>query len=331
MERALLKRSAVDGRHLSAVAAVALTLAGCGGRTAVVAPTQPVPRQLLRELWVDPGASARDLFWGVGGKRYAPPPAAVYRFEGKDDLGFSVSYDVKSPDGVEWSAKIGPEAQAEVAVSRLLWAVGYHQPPVYYLPSWKLDRGAEGMRIESEARFRPKIPTLERLPDPWKWADNPFVGTREFRGLVVVMLMLNSTDMKDDNNSIYELDAPWDGARRWFVVRDIGASLGETGKLYPRRNWIEGFEKQAFIKRVVNGRIEFDYDGRHEELLALIGPGDVRWASQRMARLTDAQWRDAFRAANYAEPIAQRYIRRIKQKIQDGLAVRVDSLAVKDR
>ena len=222
---------------------------------------------------------------------------------------------------MEWSAKIGPEAQTEVVVSRLLWALGYHQPPIYYLPSWRLDVGDREPRVESEARFRPKLENLERLDEYWHWADNPFSGTRPLKGLLVVLLMLNSSDLKDDNNSIYELKEAWDGASRWFVVRDVGAALGETGKLFPRRNWLEGFEKHGFIKSVGEGTIEFDYDGRHEELLAMIEPADVVWAAEQLQRLTDRQWRDAFRAGNYAEPVTERYIRRIRQKVADGLAL----------
>jgi hypothetical protein len=307
----------------SAVAVTALFAASCGGRTVVVStPAAPPPPEVMAQLWVDPGDRPRDLFWGVGGRKYAPPADAVYAFEGRDDSGFSVSFDVVSPDGLEWSAKIGPEAQTEVVVSRLLWGLGYHQPPVYYLPSWTLDASGGDLRKESEARFRPKLEQLERLDEYWNWADNPFSGTRPFKGLLVVLLMLNSTDLKDDNNSIYELQEPWDGARRWFVVRDVGAALGETGKLFPRRNWLAGFEKQGFIRGFgEDGRIDFDYDGRHQELLSMITSTDVQWAARRMQRLTDDQWRDAFRAANYTEPVADRYIRRIRQKMADGLAL----------
>jgi len=48
----------------------------------------------------------------------------------------------------------------------------------------------------------------------------------------------------------------------------------------------------------------------------------VQWAAQRLQRLTDLQWRDAFRAGNYDAAIAGRYIARIKTKIEDGLALR---------
>jgi hypothetical protein len=301
--------------------------AACFGRTAVVAqPAKPVAAAQMAELWSAPDGP-RDLFWGVGGKRLAPPADALYKLKAKDDTGFSVSYDVTSPDGTEWSAKIGPEAQTETVVSRILWGLGYHQPPNYYLPSWKLDNGQEKARLESEARFRPKVERLKRLDEFWKWADNPFSGTRPFKGLLVVLLMLNSTDLKDDNNSTYELQQPWDGASRWFVVRDVGASLGATGKLYPRRNWLEGFEKHGFIRRVAEGKVEFWYEGRHAELLTMIEPADVQWAADRMQRLTQQQWRDAFRAGNYADVETDRYLRRIRQKIADATALRPDTHA----
>ena len=247
-----------------------------------------------------------------------------------DDSGFSASYDVTGPDGLEWSAKIGPEAQTEVVVSRILWGLGYHQPPIYYLPSWTVDLGHGETKRESEARFRPKLPHLKHLSEYWHWSDNQFLGAREFRGLLVAMLMLNSTDLKDDNNSIYELSQPWDGATRWFLARDVGAALGETGKLYPRRNWLEGFEKHAFLTDVSEQHVRFDYDGRHRELLTMLAPDDIRWAAGRMGRLTDQQWRDAFRAGNYNDADAGRYIARIKEKIADGLALRVDRRVAND-
>jgi hypothetical protein len=309
--------------RLTSTVLLMTALAGCGGRTMldVQVPTAPVSSQQLAELWVDPGPQPRDLFLGVGGMQYAPSPDAVYTLEAKDEAGFSVSFDVRDPMKGEWSAKIGPEAQTEVVVSRLLWGLGYHQPPMSYLPSWTIEEKGVRRR-ESEARFRPKLPQLKRTEEYWRWSDNPFLGTREFRGLLVVLLMLNSTDLKDDNNATYLLDQPWDGARRWYVVRDLGAALGVTGKLFPRRNWLEGFEKEGFIKGVRrDGSIEFHYDGRHQELLSLIRPIDLQWAAERMQRITDAQWRDAFRAANYPEFAAERFISRIKQKVAEAAAI----------
>lgn len=302
---------------------VAATLA-CAGSTGVVrVPSSPPTPQQMAELWVDPGSHARELFYGVGGRKFVPVRDAPYKLKDKDELGFSISYDVVGPDDVEWSAKIGPEAQTEVVVSRILWGLGYHQPPLHYLPSWNLVLENGDVKKESEARFRPKLDHIERAKEFWSWKDNPFVGTRPFKGLLVVLLMLNSTDLKDDNNSIYEVKTAIDPAapdvRRWFVVRDLGAALGETGKLFPRRNWIQGFEQEEFIEGVKDGQIQFAFTGRHQELLKMITPADLRWAATRLQRLTDEQWRDAFRAANYSDAVRDRYRRKIEQKIEEAL------------
>jgi len=318
------------GRLTSTAVLVAALLVGCGGRTVVVTPRAAIAPEVMAQLRGDPGGATRDLFWSVGGRRYAPSPDAVYSLKAMDDTGFSVSYDVVDPSGLEWSAKIGPEAQTEVVVSRISWGLGYHQPPVYYLPSWRLRVGERAPTLASEARFRPKLPELDRLKRSWSWAHNPFSGSPELKGLLVVLLLLNSTDLKDSNNSIYRLREPWEGASTWYVVRDLGASLGETGKLVPRRNWLGGFEREAFITAVSGPRIAFDYAGPHQELLTMIGPDDVRWAADALSQITDAQWRDAFRAGNYAPEQASRYLRRIKDKIADGLALRVDRRAVVD-
>lgn len=122
-------------------------------------------------------------------------------------------------------------------------------------------------------------------------------------------------------------------ARRIYVVQDLGASLGKTG--YPRllgwfptqyvkqgsRNNLEDFEAQGFIKRVDGARVEFDCRGIHSSLLDLVTRQDVVWTAQLMSRLSDPQWRDAFRAAGYAPDEAGRYVAKIKSKIDEGLAL----------
>jgi hypothetical protein len=87
----------------------------CGAIRTVHVPSTPPTTEQLAELWVDPGATPRDLFWGIGGQERAPAKDAVYKMQARDDSGFSASYDVEGPDGLEWSAKIGPEAQTEVS------------------------------------------------------------------------------------------------------------------------------------------------------------------------------------------------------------------------
>ena len=44
-------------------------------------------------------------------------------------------------------------------------------------------------------------------------------------------------------------------------------------------------------------------------------------AISSLAELTDAQWHDAFRAGGVTPDLAERFIRRLKQKIAEGLAL----------
>ena len=132
-------------------------------------------------------------------------------------------------------------------------------------------------------------------------------------------MMLDSSDLKNSNNTLYELKEPREGATRWYVVRDVGTSLGETARLDPKRNDPEIFERNKFIESVHDGFVEFSYHGWHQELFKhRITPDDVRWASELLGKLSDEQWADAFRAGAYEPEVAQRFVKRLKQKIAEG-------------
>lgn len=302
-----------------AVTGIAL-LSGCARPMVSTSPGPPSAAQLA-ELWVEPEPN-RDLFWGVGGKRLAPDPAATYSVIAIKRGGFSRGYTVVGPGDREWSAKFPPEAPTEVVASRLLWGLGYHQPPNYYLENWRAEK-ATTPNPQMPARFRESKPDFHGLDaeGAWSYFRNPFVGTRQLAGLLVLQVMLGNSDLKDDNNRIYELDKPLEGAARWYVSRDLGQSFGRTGILNAPRGDIDVFERTPFITGVRNGRVRFDYRGRHKGLFENITPADVRWISERLDGLTDQQWQDAFRAGGYDTPLAQRFIRRMKQKIQEGLAL----------
>lgn len=289
-----------------------------------VAPhVQATPPDLLvtsqiAQLWTEPAnLEARDLFTGPWGPEAAPRPEETYSFVAAKKRGFSPGYDVKAPDGTEWSVKMGPEAQTEVTASRILWAVGYHQPPVYYLPHWTLG-GGPSPGVKGPGRFRRKTSALA-AKGTWSWQQNPFVSTRPYRGLLVLMMMLNSTDLKNDNNTVYDLTKNREDARRWYVVRDLGATFGETGLFRPRRNYLEGFERQGFIDGVDHGYVRFEFHGLQRELVQHITPADVRWMCELVGRLSSDQLHDAFRAAGYSNDIADRYIAKLRRKIDAGV------------
>lgn len=284
----------------------------------------------VAQLWEEPlDLEQRDLFQGVGGASLAPSPHTPFEFVAEDRSGYSPGYDVRDAEGLAWSVKLGPEAQPEVAVSRLLWAIGYHQPAIYYLSSWTMTRGTGG--LQPPGRFRPDLSTWKVVGD-WSWYENGFANTRAFKGLVVANLMMNNWDWKTSNNKIYEVrDQDSRESRRIYVVRDLGASLGKTS--FPKlldwfpmrglgqgsRNDIDDFESQGFIKRVEGERIDFYYRGIHQNVLETVSRSDVVWTSRLMARLSDTQWHDAFRAAGYPDDHARRFVAKIKTKVAEGL------------
>lgn len=285
----------------------------------------------LAELWQEPAdLLQRDLLGGPGGAALAPRADGRYEFLAFKTSGTNPGYDVRDGSGRIWSVKLGPEAQAEVAASRILWALGYHQPPTYYLPQFELIGEVGGTK--TLARFRTD-PQPWRSASEWSWYDNPFTDTTPFRGLIVAQLVLNNWDLKTPNNRVYESGDPAMRPRRRFVVRDVGSSLGHsrqfllftllrTPGMQGSKNDIDDFERQGFIKGVDGDRVLFDYRGRNQSLVDRITVADVVWISERLARIPDRHWHTAFAAAGYSPEIAGRYLRKIKTKIGEGLALK---------
>jgi hypothetical protein len=296
-----------------------------------VANTTPPPAEKLAELWQGPDdIMTRDLFHGAGGADVAPAAGATYTWVATDTTGYSPGYEVRSADGRTWDVKLGIEAQTEVVASRVLWAIGYHQPVTYYVNNWQLSGGPGG--AQQGARFR--LESDADVVGDWSWSDNEFIGTQPYHGLIVTNVLLNSWDWKTSNNKIYRSKNGESPSQR-YVVRDLGASLGGTkpsrllwvlpipvrGFGQGSRNNIDDFEAQGFIKRVDENNVEFDFDTIYGSVVDLVRPSDVRWTAELLNRVTDAQWDDAFRAADYSPDIRQRFIRKIKAKIAEGLAV----------
>lgn len=282
----------------------------------------PPNAEQLAQLWIRP-EPGRDLFAGVGGKALAPDPKATYTVIEIKRGGFSSGYTVMGPGDREWSAKFPPEANTEVTASRIHWGIGYHQPPIYLLSHWTAEK-ATSPNPQLPARFREKKPDLNGLDagDSWSYYQNPFVGTRQLNGLLALQAMLGNSDLKAAQNVIYKLDKEFENATRWYVARDLGQTFGRTGVLDAPRGDIEVFEKTPFIRGVEDGTVRFDYRGRHKALFQNITPADVRWLCERLNQLTDEQWNDAFRAGGFGKPVADRFVRRMKQKIAEGLALK---------
>jgi len=303
----------------------AMTFAGC---VHVKEPAAHPSRAVAgASMWKAPAnLQAKDLFYGPWGAKRAPLPDVPYTFVERKHTGVNPGMTVRDPQGREWSVKQIPpggldvEAQVEVTLSRLLSAVGYYQPPVYFVPSFTL-KDPWGSHTEVGGRFRLKDKSLKEVGD-WSWSENPFIGTRPHNGLLVLMLMFNNTDLKDSNNSIYEY-RNGDHVERWFAVRDLGSALGDTLRIAPYKSDPDAFEQQPYIIGVDHNLVRFAYTGYYERYTTdRISPDDVVWASRLLGALTDKQWHDAFRAGGYDPQTAARFIKALREKIREGQKLR---------
>ena len=315
--------------HALLIAAAVSTLQCAAATVRPTTPPTPVP---LSSWWAQPdNLSQQDLFHGPWGAAHAPDPAAEYTFLRPKSGGFNPGVIVRDPQGREWHVKQprlshGDEGPSEVVLSRVLSALGYHQPPVYYLPSFTM-RDKSGVHTATGGRFRLDEPSMKDMGE-WSWQQNPFVGQRPYEGLLVILLMFNSSDLKNSNNTLYQVTR---GGRTvdWYVVRDLGDALGKTGRFAPQRNNLEIFSRTRFITGVDDGFAEFgDYRGLHGELVhRRITPADVAWASALIGGLSDRQWQDAFRAGGYPPNVAGRFISILRSRVAEGQRIGTTGVA----
>src|SRR5262245_20142895 len=128
--------------------------------TPAVQPAPATHQVPVSALWEEPvDLCSRDLLNGPWGPQLAPDPAAEYAFVRPKSRGVNPGVVLTDPRGREWHVKQagdlhqGAEGPPEVVLSRVLSAIGYHQPPVYFLPSFKL-RDQTHVRVVPGGRFR---------------------------------------------------------------------------------------------------------------------------------------------------------------------------------
>lgn len=296
-------------------------------------------------LWRDPGnMSSRDLYYGPGSRALSPQPP--FRFIEEDTSGTTPKFKMKDARNVEWSVKLGRESQSETVATRFVWALGYFAEDAYYYPRVRinslprLSRGGEFIDpggFVRQARMESRRTNIKR-GDSWSWRENPFVGTREFNGLRVMMILLNNWDVKDTNNRVLIVTDPRNKSQEVrYAVTDLGATLGRAGAFGGKRskNDLEDFISSSFVTGVDDGMVDFDYDPgltgvgwasivyppqfrKHwnkEKAMDDIPVRHARWIAGYLAQLSDSQMHDAFRAAHYDRSTSTAYVRALRQRI----------------
>jgi hypothetical protein len=265
-------------------------------------------------FWHDPvDLESRNLFLGAGGEKMMPDIRRITFIEKKEG-GYSTKYRVRDAAGNEWIAKLGKEAQPDTVANRLLWALGYETEIAYLFPHLTIEGKGRLENVRLEAR--PK--NVKRIGN-WKWDDNPFMDKPEFRGLKIMMVMINNWDMKDDNNEILATRNESTGEEALdYIISDLGGSFGKTGGVISRsRNKPTDYVKASFIEKVNGDVIDFKYSGKNKKLFDNLTVADAQWLSKLLNRLSDAQIRDAFRAANYSDEETGTLASAFKERINE--------------
>ncbi|HEX8474567.1 MAG TPA: hypothetical protein VF666_11080 [Pyrinomonadaceae bacterium] len=309
--------------RLQAVLVVVLLLVTPVGSNVLEKSKSDASPQGTPVLWrAHADASALDLYWGSGGASMRPDLRRLTFIE-EEKGGFSTKYRVRDAAGRVWVAKVGKEAQSETASSRLLWAAGYMTETTYLAPRANIP----GKGTFQNVRFEARLESVERAGE-WKWEANPFVGTRELQGLKVLMVLLNNWDTKDENNVILEVRGRR-GTELRYAISDLGATLGDTGK-WPllwrftrSRNDPSGFGGDKLIDEVKkDGRVDFEFSGKKRGMFNDITVEQARWAGRLLARLSDRQLSDAFRAANYTPTQIRSLTRSVRSRINQLVSLR---------
>jgi hypothetical protein len=249
-------------------------------------------------LWEEPtNISTRDLFNGPGGEAMKPDLTRLTLIEEKASGARSQKMRVKDGSNREWQVKIGDEARAEVAASRLLWAVGYFTDTTYLVPSAQI----EGKGSFKNLRFEARSKSIKRLTE-WSWDDNPFLNAKELQGLRVLLALVDNWNLKNENNRILLIRDDESGRNELrYILSDFDIRLDRT--LAGPSFWyqLDGKKKpaEAGFATSRNGFVDLNYLGSHKERLQGISVASANWIGGLLTRLSSQQLSDALRAGNF--------------------------------
>ena len=299
--------------------------------------------QGIASLWSDPiDIASRNLFYGSGGEQ--DQPQGTMTFLEEDFKGTNPKFVVRDHEGTKWTVKLGVEVQPETAAVRLLWAAGYFTTEDYFVSTIKVEnmpahlkRGQElvgpGGVIEN-VRLK-RHPKGKKKIGSWRWKRNPFTGTREFNGLRVMMALMNSWDLKDENNAIYEGPEP---PRKIYLVSDLGSTFGTTGRGWTHatsKGNLKSYSHSRFISKSTPQFVDFSTPSRaaliyfftsfpeffsrlHMRWIGKHIPlADAKWIGGLLGQLSPEQIRDAFRAAGYQPQQVEGFAKTVQERIAE--------------
>lgn len=288
--------------------------------------------RVTRILWRDPGViSERDLSWNTDPANQPPRPPFTYVEE--DTSGTTPKVLVEDANGTTWSVKLSgtpkdaAEVHAEIAAVRLTWALGYLVEKSYYVPEGRIEAVGKLTRASraigpdggfSVARFEERPEHAVRTGDGWSFDRNPFIGTKELSGLMILMTMLNNWDLRGSANTTV-LKVKGDRPELWYVVSDHGASFGrmDGATLFRQRTkWnLDDFRQQKFIDGVRGRLLDLHFVG--DGAIDVVPLDHARWFAGLVTQLTADRLRQAFEAAGATPAEIDGFSARLLEKIRE--------------
>jgi hypothetical protein len=286
-------------------------------------------------LWRDPGDIAKkDLFWGPGSAERTPKPP--FTFVKEDVSGTKPKVHVVDANGATWSVKFdhrsarGREVPAEIAASRLAWALGYFAEESYFVKDGTIDKVGPLERADSvlgadgrfrAARFERRGDDVERLSKRWTVDTNPFTGSKELSGLLIVVALLNNWDFREGNTGVLRVGS---GGKREdrYLITDLGTAFGGMGggggEAGHRSRWdLKDYSRKVpFVQRADDDALELNF--RLEGTKPVRVPmEDARWLSQLASRLTEGQVRKAFEAGGATDAEVSGFSKRFLERVRE--------------
>ncbi len=195
-------------------------------------------------------------------------------------------------------------------------ALGYYADPTVFVAHGKVEgvtslKRAAGF-IQPDGSFsngslERRHGSLKSMTQDWAWNRNPFLGTKEFQGLKVLVMLLSNWDNKDardrwvgSNTGIAERTVNG-RIQLIYRVKDWGQGLGAWGTDQRPKGWnCAAFTAQT--KSFLQGRegqyLRFGFTGQHtDDFKNDITVEDVRWLMHYLGRVTDTQLQNGLKAS----------------------------------
>jgi hypothetical protein len=283
-------------------------------------------------LWHDPGPVEK-LDFAAALDFPVQPPSPPFRFDREDLSGTQPKLFLRDANGVIWNVKFGAEVKPEAFCWRIVRACGYFVEPNFYVREGRID-GLPALKRPSaslsagvqfhDARFQWRTPEYRFVREgAWSWDDNPFSGTRQLKGLKILLMLLSNFDNKysrvgprgGPNTGRFHSDS----GTTWYSFTDWGSAMGRWGDRTGQTAWrCSDFSAQTtgFVQVVARGRVRFAYEGHIPHFNDGIGPADVKWLYGYLSRITDDQLRAGLKASGATPEEQECFTHSIRARIE---------------